>query len=153
MDIFRSKITQNYPKTHCSVTFIDIAGDIVGGEEGEEVGTGEAAVGVIRMSGAELCHAVVETKEDSGAVLGGVDAAVAELTQVSAVTGVDPLLDDADVTEGEVGQIAVDVVALLVVIRYADESAGDDDVAVSPAIGRAEIGWRAAVGIAAIGAA
>lgn len=36
MDIFRSKIAQNYPKTHCSVTLIDIAGEVVGGEEGKQ---------------------------------------------------------------------------------------------------------------------
>lgn len=37
MDRFRSKISQNYPKTHCSVTLIDIAGEVVLSEEGEEV--------------------------------------------------------------------------------------------------------------------
>lgn len=34
MDIFRSKITQNYPKTHCSVTLVDIAGEVETTAEG-----------------------------------------------------------------------------------------------------------------------
>ena len=122
-------------------------------EDVAEAGAGEAAVGVIRMGGAEMCHTVVETQEDSGTVLGGVDAAVAELTEETAIARVDPLLDDADIAQREVGEIAVDVVALLVIIRDTDEGTGDDDVAVSPAVGRTKIGGRTAVGVPAIGAA
>ena len=113
----------------------------------------EAAVGVTRMSGAELCHAIVVTQQNSGLKVGGVDAGVAELAEEAAVTLVEPPLDNTDVTQGEVGEIAVDVIALLVVIRYADERACDHDVAVGTAIGAPQIGWRATVGVPAIGAA
>ncbi len=70
MDIFRSKISQNYPKTHCSVTLVAIAGEVVLGEEGEEVVGAHVLgeqVGAIRGEGLGT-----EGAEDAGtsAVLG-----------------------------------------------------------------------------------
>ena len=58
MDIFRSKITQNYPKTHCSVTFIDIAGEVETTAEGGTKG-GIATAMVIAGEPDEIGGAVV----------------------------------------------------------------------------------------------
>ena len=70
MDRFRSKIIQNYPKIHWLVTFVAIAGEVVGGEEGEEVVRAHVMgeqVGAIRGEGLGT-----EGAEDAGtaAVLG-----------------------------------------------------------------------------------
>ena len=92
MDRFRSKITQNYPKTHCSVTFIDIAGEVVLGEEGEEV----IGAHVQRISGRIV-------------VLGCDEASLTEDEGAAVVLGDG---DDAEVGDRPVADVAVEVVDL-----------------------------------------
>ncbi len=70
MDRFRSKITQNYPKTHCSVTLIDIAGEV---ETTAEGGAESCVVAAMVITG--------EPDEVGGAVV--VHVTVAMVTLVS----------------------------------------------------------------------
>ena len=63
MDIFRSKIAQNYPKTHCSVTLIDIAGEVETTAEGGAESCVVAAMVIVgepdEVGGAVVVHVTV----------------------------------------------------------------------------------------------
>ena len=63
MDRFRSKIAQNYPKTHCSVTLIDIAGEVETTAEGGAESCVVAAMVIVgepdEIGGAVVVHVTV----------------------------------------------------------------------------------------------
>lgn len=88
------------------------------------------------MGRLELSHAVKESQEDGRSVVGRINPLVAQFAQEAAVAPVDGLIHDAEVGEGIIEHIAVDVVDDFSsgAVRDADEGAYHQIVAVAVAV-------------------
>ena len=109
-----------------------VAHDVVGGasvnaevaseEDLEEIGVGEAFVLPLCVRLFETRHAFVAHEDDVGVVHGNVDALVAEFPEKAAVTEIDLRGDSAEVPDGVVERITVDMIDSAAFGNRSDES-------------------------------
>ncbi len=96
--------------------------EVVTEEDLEEIGAGETIVLPLCVQGFPFSHAFVAHEDDVGVVHGNVDALVAEFPEKAAVTEIDLRGDSAEVPDGVVEGVAVDMIDSAAFGNRSDES-------------------------------